>query len=329
MTPTSTMTTTDSTPAGTSKIGRLADRFLDHLVVERGVAGNTVAAYRRDLRLYLSDLARRGVTEPGDITEDHVTAFIGSLKKHEYAPGKAYSSASIARILAAVRGFHRWLVREKISKDDPARPVGAPRVSKALPKALSRHEVESLLAAIPEDGGVTGMRDRAILETLYAAGLRISELTALDVDDIDLEDRTIRCIGKGSKERIVPIGKVAAAAIDRYLRQARPALARARSGHAVFLNVRGDRLTRQGCWKLLKKYVSLARIRRRISPHTLRHSFATHLLDGGADVRAVQELLGHASVSTTQVYTLVSQEKLRAVYDAAHPRAKWPLAGNA
>ncbi|MCA1831455.1 MAG: site-specific tyrosine recombinase XerD [Actinomycetota bacterium] len=322
------MTNASTHAAGRSKIERLADRYLNHLMVERGVAANTVAAYSRDLRLYLSDLATHGIVQPADVAEEHVAGFIASLRQYEYAEGKTYSSASVARILAAVRGFHRWLVREKVVKEDPARPVGAPRVSKALPKALSRQEIENLLAAVPDDGAATALRDRAILETLYAAGLRISELTALDVDDVDLEDRTIRCIGKGSKERVVPIGRVAVAAIDRYLRQARPALARARSGHATFLNVRGDRLTRQGCWKLLKKYVALAKIRRRISPHTLRHSFATHLLDGGADVRAVQELLGHASVSTTQIYTLVSQEKLRAVYDAAHPRATWPLAEN-
>jgi integrase/recombinase XerD len=181
--------------------------------------------------------------------------------------------------------------------------------------------VERLLAAVPADG-VIALRDQAILELLYAAGLRISELTSLDVDDLDLEERSVRCVGKGTKERIVPLGRIAAESLSRYLTQARPGLAKAASGPAVFLNARGTRLTRQGCWKLLKKHAAAADLRRRISPHTLRHSFATHLIDGGADIRVVQELLGHASVSTTQVYTFVSRERLREVYDSAHPRAK-------
>jgi integrase/recombinase XerD len=305
----------------------LLDRFLDHLRVERGVAENTFNAYRRDLNRYLGHLRRQRVTRPGAITEDHITSFLAELREPDPETGKRYSTASAARVLAAVRAFHRWLAREGLAGDDPSRRVAAPRISKALPKALSRTEVEALIGAVPvAQGGATLLRDRAILETLYAAGLRISELTALDVDDVDLDERTVRCVGKGSKERIVPIGRAAIAALRTYLRNGRPAIAKARSGAALFLNVRGDRLTRQGCWKLLKKYVGLARLRRRISPHTLRHSFATHLLDGGADVRAVQELLGHASISTTQVYTLVSQERLREVYDRAHPRAKWPVA---
>jgi integrase/recombinase XerD len=186
---------------------------------------------------------------------------------------------------------------------------------------MSLEEVERLLAAVPENG-VIAARDHAILELLYAAGLRISELTALDVDDLDLDEATVRCVGKGSKERIVPLGRAAVDALNRYITQARPELARPVSGAAAFLNARGTRLTRQGCWKLLKKHAARADLRRRISPHTLRHSFATHLLDGGAEIRVVQELLGHASVSTTQVYTLVSRERLREVYESAHPRAK-------
>ena len=314
-------------PARTA-LATLADRFLDHLRVERGVADNTVKAYGRDLRLYVDALRGRGISRADAIVEEDIVAFLAGLKEPE-ADARRYSNASVARVLAAVRGFHRWLLREGTCPEDPSRHVMAPRVSKALPKALSRADVERLIGAVPDAATPTALRDRAILETLYGAGLRISELTALDVGDVDLEDRTVRCMGKGSKERVVPIGRAAVNAVQEYLRQARPALARARSGHALFLNVRGDRLTRQGCWKLLKKYVEAARLRRRISPHTLRHSFATHLLDGGADVRAVQELLGHASISTTQIYTLVSQEKLREVYDRAHPRASWPLAQDA
>jgi integrase/recombinase XerD len=315
------MSTSASQPAPARALVRHAERFLDHLAVERGVAPNTVAAYRRDLRLYLAYLAERGVGQPSEVAEQDVSEFLSGLREREYLPGKRYSSATVARVLAAIRGFHRYLVREGIVSGDPAEPVGSPRVPRALPKALSQVEVESLLGAVVLDGAAS-IRDRAILETLYAAGLRISEMTALNVEDLDLDDATVRCLGKGSKERVVPIGRAAVDALRTYLTQARGALAKGRSDPGLFLNARGRRLTRQGCWKLLKKYATRASLTRRISPHTLRHSFATHLLDGGADIRAVQELLGHASVSTTQVYTLVSQEKLRAVYDAAHPRAK-------
>ena len=304
-----------------ARLVRHAERFLDHLAVERGVAPNTQVAYRRDLRLYLTYLSKRGITDPTMVGERDISDFLATLREQEYAPGKRYSSATVARVLAAVRGLHRFLVREGIAKADPAEPVGSPRVPRSLPRAMSLDEVERLLAAVPVDGMIAA-RDHAILELLYAAGLRISELTALDVDDLDLEERTVRCIGKGSKERIVPLGRAAVDALGRYLTQSRPTLARQNSGPAVFLNARGTRLTRQGCWKLLKKHAAAAELRRRISPHTLRHSFATHLLDGGADIRVVQELLGHASVATTQVYTLVSRERLREVYESAHPRAK-------
>jgi integrase/recombinase XerD len=308
-------------PPVNARLARYADRFLDHLAVERGVAPNTQVAYRRDLRLYLAYLTRHGITDPTKVGEQDISDFLSSLREQEYAPGKRYSSATVARVLAAVRGLHRFLVREGVATADPAEPVGSPRVPRSLPRAMSLEEVERLLAAVPEDGTIAA-RDHAILELLYAAGLRISELTALDVDDLDLDERTVRCIGKGSKERIVPLGRAAVDALKRYLTQSRPALARTNSGAAVFLNARGTRLTRQGCWKLLKKHAAAAELRRRISPHTLRHSFATHLLDGGADIRVVQELLGHASVATTQVYTLVSRERLREVYESAHPRAK-------
>ncbi len=310
-----------SQPQLDPRLVKYADRFLDHLAVERGVAPNTQVAYRRDLRLYLGYLAERRITDPTKVGEQDITDFLAMLREREYAPGKRYSSATVARVLAAVRGFHKFLVREGVSRADPAEPVGSPRVPRSLPRALPVEDVERLLAAVPADGAIAS-RDQAILELLYAAGLRISELTALDVDDLDLEERSVRCIGKGSKERIVPLGRAAVDSLKRYLTQARPGLAKSASGAAVFLNARGTRLTRQGCWKLLKKHAAAAELRRRISPHTLRHSFATHLLDGGADIRVVQELLGHASVSTTQVYTLVSRERLREVYESAHPRAK-------
>jgi integrase/recombinase XerD len=315
------MPSSEARAAATGEIPRLIDRFLDHLAVERGVAQNTRNAYTRDLSLYLEGLGDREITRARAITERDIGEFISALREREYAPGKRYSPATVARVLAAVRGFHRWMLREGLTAVDAAEPIGSMRIPRALPKALSLEEVVALIEAVPSEG-VPAMRDRAILEMLYAAGLRISELTALDVDDVDLDARLVRCFGKGSKERVVPVGRTATGVLDTYLRQSRPMLAKQNSQHALFLNQRGTRLTRQGCWKLLKRYAIDAQMTRRISPHTLRHSFATHLIDGGADVRVVQELLGHASVSTTQVYMLTSPEKLREVYDNAHPRAR-------
>jgi integrase/recombinase XerD len=299
----------------------LVDGFLNHLRVDRGMAPNTVIAYRRDLRLYLTYLARAGISKIELVKEPDISGFLATLKESEYAPGKRYSSATAARVLAAVRGFHRFLVKEHDAQANPAEPVGSPRIPRSLPRALSEDEIKVLLKAVPKDGAIAA-RDRAILELLYAAGLRISELTALDVDDLDLEEHSVRCLGKGAKERIVPLGQHAVDAIGHYLTQARLELARQSSGPAAFLNARGTRLTRQGCWKLIKKHATRADLHRRISPHTLRHSFATHLIDRGADIRIVQELLGHASVSTTQVYTLVSREHIREIYVSAHPRAR-------
>ncbi|HEX6130240.1 MAG TPA: tyrosine recombinase, partial [Actinomycetota bacterium] len=221
----------------------------------------------------------------------------------------------------AVRSFHRFLAREGLAEDDPAADVRRPRLPRSLPKALTLEEVERLLDA-PDDATPIGLRDRAILELLYGAGLRISELTGLDVDDVDLDEGAARVLGKGGKEREVPVGRHAREALAAYLTRARPALATARSRAALFLNARGGRLTRQSCARILAGHVAAAGIERRVTLHGLRHSFATHLLEGGADVRVVQELLGHASVATTQVYTLVTREHLREVYDTSHPRAR-------
>ncbi|MGH2726360.1 MAG: site-specific tyrosine recombinase XerD [Actinomycetota bacterium] len=319
------MTTAENVPAREPQtdarlVGYMND-FLGHIRVERGLSPNTEAAYTRDLRLYLAYLTAHGRSDLRTVKDTDISDFLAALREREYAPGKRYSSATVARVLAAVRGLHKFLVREEVTKANPAEPVGSPRVPRSLPRSLPVEDVERLLKAVPTDG-IIGLRDQAILELLYAAGLRISELTALDVDDVDLEESSVRCVGKGTKERVVPLGRFAVAALQRYRSDARPALAKSSSGPALFLNARGTRLTRQGCWKLLKKHAKHADIRRRISPHTLRHSFATHLLDGGADIREVQELLGHASVGTTQVYTMVSRERLREVYDSAHPRAK-------
>ncbi len=296
-------------------------RFLDYLAVERGLAANTLSAYRRDLHRYAGWLAAAGIDDPARAEEEDVVAFLGALRAGATPVGTRYRASSVARSLAAVRGFHRFLVRERLAGSDPSHDLGTPKVPSSLPKALEIEQVEALLAAVAGDDP-RALRDRALLETLYAAGLRVSEATALDLDDVDLDDGTVRAFGKGAKERLVPLGRSARKALESYLVRGRPALARPRSGPALFLNAQGTRLTRQGCWKILRRHAKRAGLEAEVSPHVLRHSFATHLLAGGADIRSVQELLGHASLATTQVYTKVTQERLREVYLRAHPRAR-------
>jgi integrase/recombinase XerD len=296
------------------------ERFLDYLAVERGLARNTLDAYRRDLRRYVRYLAAHGVEDPTRVGEEDIAGFVRHLSSAEYAPGRRYRASSVARALAALRTFHRFLVREGETDADPAEGVARPKVPRNLPKPLSVDEVASLLSAPGRESPVE-LRDTAILETLYGAGLRISELVSLNVDDADLEEGSVQVIGKGSKERIVPLGRYAVRALEAYLTRARPALGAPHSRGALFLNQRGGRLTRQGCTNILKQTAARAGITKRVTPHMLRHSFATHLLEGGADVRVVQELLGHASVATTQIYTLVTKDRLREVYFASHPRA--------
>jgi integrase/recombinase XerD len=303
------------------------ERFLDHLTVERGLSRHTVDAYRRDIRGYRRFLKERGIGDPTRAGESDIEAFVAHLSGAEWSPGRRYRASSVARTLAAVRSLHRFLLREGEVGIDPAEGVARPRVPRTLPKPLSVDEVGALVAA-PGENGVAALRDRALLETLYGAGLRISELVNLDVDDVDLEEGSIRAVGKGSKERVVPLGRFGVRALDRYLVRARPALAAQRSGSALFLNQRGGRLTRQGCTNILKAAARRAGLRKRVTPHVLRHSFATHLLEGGADVRVVQELLGHASLSTTQIYTLVTKDHLREVYFSAHPRARKAASGS-
>ncbi len=302
-------------------ISSQVERFLDHLAVERGLSTNTVAAYRRDLTRYYDFLARRGVRDGRKVDEASVAAFVARLSASTHGGGAPYRATSVVRSLSSVRSFHRFLMREGGAERDPTSGVVRPKLPRSLPRPLSIEDVGRLLAA-PLDGTSSGLRDRAILETLYGAGLRVSELVGLDVDDVDLEDGSVRVLGKGSKERDVPMGRYARDAIASYLSRARPALVTPRSRAALFLNQRGGRLTRQGCSKVLAAQVGRAGLDKRVTPHTLRHSFATHLLEGGADVRVVQELLGHASVATTQVYTLVTREHLREVYYTAHPRAR-------
>jgi integrase/recombinase XerD len=298
----------------------LVDRFLDYLSVERGLSRHTLEAYRRDLHRYVRFLARRGIRDPLRAGEADIAGFLGHLSSSEYAPGRRYMASSVARTLAAVRSFHRFLVREGDTSSDPAELVTRPRVPRNLPKPLTVDEMKALLDA-PGAEGPVALRDAAILETLYGAGLRISELVALDVDDLDLDEGSLRAFGKGSKERVVPLGRYAVRSLKKYLNRSRPTMASRRSRAALFLNQRGGRLTRQGCTNIVKKMAKRAGLRKRVTPHMLRHSFATHLLEGGADVRVVQELLGHASVATTQVYTLVTGEMLREVYLTSHPRA--------
>ncbi|MCL2090150.1 MAG: site-specific tyrosine recombinase XerD [Micrococcales bacterium] len=305
-------------------LARSLETYLTHLAVERGLSANTLAAYRRDLVRYVAYLRGRGVGAPDGVDERDIEEYVVVARTGSdgHAPLGAGSSA---RAVVAVRGWHRFLAAEGLTADDPACQVRPPSQPRRLPKAITVDQVTRLLATT-EGEGACRMRDRALLELLYSTGARISEAVGLDVDDIDLTaDRAaVRLLGKGGKERVVPVGSYAVRALEAYLVRARPSLVAAGRGTpAVFCNTRGGRLSRQSAWQVLRRAAVRAGLpnAEHISPHTLRHSFATHLLSGGADVRVVQELLGHASVSTTQLYTLVTVQGLREVYLAAHPRA--------
>jgi integrase/recombinase XerD len=306
------------------QLDRAVRGYLDHLAVERGLATNTQRAYQRDLARYLAFLAERGILTPGQVTSRDVADFLSQLREGT-GDHPALAASSAARTLAAVRGFHRFVAAEGLSEADPAATVHPPAPPRRLPKALSVSDVAAILAAVADDDTPRGLRDRALLELLYATGARISEAVGLDVDDLSgADDGTLLLRGKGGKERVVPVGRMAREAVAAYLVRGRPALLAAapRATPAAFLNARGGRLSRQSAWAVLGAAAERAGVRGAVSPHTLRHSFATHLLDGGADVRVVQELLGHASVTTTQVYTLVTVDRLREVYATAHPRAR-------
>ncbi|MFM9033544.1 MAG: site-specific tyrosine recombinase XerD [Mycobacterium sp.] len=303
--------------------------YLDHLTIERGVAANTISSYRRDLRRYVGHLAQRGIVDLRHVTETDVSEFLVELRRGDSDAGAApLSAVSAARALIAVRGMHRFAAAEGILDLDVARAVKPPTPTRRLPKSLTLDEVLALLEGAGGDGpgdGPLDLRNRALLELLYSTGARISEAVGLDVDDVDTRARSVLLRGKGGKQRLVPVGRPAIAALQAYLVRGRPDLARrgraAGSGGGVFLNARGGRLSRQSAWQVLQDAADRAGISAAVSPHTLRHSFATHLLDGGADVRVVQELLGHASVTTTQIYTLVTVNALREVWAGAHPRA--------
>lgn len=322
------MTDPGPTPPRPGALRRARDGWLDHLRVERGRAEHTLTAYRRDTDRYLAYLGESGVSAPEEVREQHVTDFLAHLRRgDEGHPPLAATSA--ARAVVAVRGLHRFLAVEGQVEQDPSREVQPPTPPRRLPRALPVDAVERLLQAASVGDTPASQRDRALLEVLYGCGARVSEAIALDLDDLELgraEDGTggvVRLFGKGSKERIVPMGRYARDALDTWIVRGRPDMAQAgRGSPAVFLNARGGRLSRQSAWNAIRAAAGRAGLPGAISPHTLRHSFATHLLDGGADVRVVQELLGHASVTTTQIYTHVSTQHLREVYAQAHPRAR-------
>lgn len=299
------------------QLDRALDTYLRHVTIERGLSEHTISAYRRDLGGYLEWLDAASIVDTAEITPAVVGRFIADRSSADPAP----AATSLARLQSSVRGWHRFLAREGIESDDPSGRLRPPKAPQRLPKALTIDQVERLLAA-PSGDDPLGIRDRALLELLYATGARVSEAVGLDVDDLAHGD-VLRLRGKGSKERIVPIGSFARTAVDAYLTRVRPGLAaKGRASARLFLGARGAPLSRQSAWLVIRAAAEQAQITAEVSPHTLRHSFATHLLQGGADVRVVQELLGHASVATTQIYTHVSVDTLRDIYATSHPRAR-------
>jgi integrase/recombinase XerD len=301
---------------------RVVESFLDHLAVERGAAVNTLLSYRRDLNRYLRYLDDAGIDSVGAVAGSTVAGFLAYLREGD-SDHVSLSATSAARGVVAVRGLHRFALRERLVEVDVAHDVRPPAPARRLPKAITIDHVERLIDAAGIDQTPLAVRDRALIELLYGTGARISEAVGLAVDDVDLHGRTVLLSGKGGKQRRVPLGTFAARAVDAYLVRVRPALAAGGRGTPkLFLNARGGPLSRQSAWTVLRAAADKAGLSSSISPHTLRHSFATHLLEGGADVRVVQELLGHSSVTTTQIYTLVTVDQLRQVYAEAHPRAR-------
>ncbi|MBG6240228.1 integrase/recombinase XerD [Mycetocola sp. CAN_C7] len=299
-------------------LSRNLDSYLRHVSIERGLAANTVTAYRRDLDGYVEWLTSRGVSAIADVTQQHVSEYIRELGSREESP---LTASSLARVLSSVRGLHRFLLEEGEVDADVARDVKPPKLPSRLPKALSIDQVTALLDATSGDD-IQALRDRALLELLYATGARVTEAVSLNVDDVFDED-IVRLRGKGNKERIVPLGRFAREALDAYLVRSRPVFSvRGAATPALFVGIRGQRVSRQNAWLIIRSAAERAGLSAHVSPHTLRHSFATHLLQGGADVRVVQELLGHSSVATTQIYTMVTADTLRDMYTTAHPRAR-------
>lgn len=291
----------------------LIQSFLDFLSVERGLSQNTIISYRQDLFAYMDYLENKGIGELSMTNKNHIVDFMLFQKD------KGINANSIARRLAAIRMFYRFLVRERILKTDPTSLIDSPRLWKRIPETLSVNEIESLLSQ-PNVRDKQGLRDKAILETLYATGMRVSEVVNLKKDNVNFDIGFLRCIGKGNKERIIPLGSKAQASIKRYLETVRPGLLKDKESEFLFLSRFGKKLSRQSFWKLIKKYAKDARIKKQIWPHILRHSFATHLLERGADLRSVQEMLGHSNISTTQLYTHVNKDRLKLIHKTYHPR---------
>lgn len=291
----------------------LINTFLDYLSVERGLSKNTIASYRKDLDFYTGFLRKRDIAALSSASKSDVTGFMLEQKD------KGIAANSIARRLAAIRMFHRFLLRERVLKNDPTSLIDSPKLWKKIPDALSMAEAEALIAR-PDTRSRQGLRDKAVLETLYATGMRVSEAADLKLGDINLEVGFLRCIGKGNKERVIPLGSKAIASLRRYLQAARPQLLNKKISDFLFISRLGRRLSRQSLWKLIKKYARSAHIKRPIKPHSLRHSFATHLLERGADLRSVQEMLGHSNISTTQVYTHINKDRLKNIHRQFHPR---------
>lgn len=289
------------------------DQFIDYLAVERGLAANTLLAYRRDLGSYGEFLKKKGIHAPETVTRKHITDYMFYQKE------QGLSTNSICRSLAATRMFHRFLLRENLAKEDPTHLVETPKIWKRVPDTLSTGEIEAMIQA-SKGKNWQAVRDTAILELFYASGMRVSELTGLRVDNINCDMGYVRCIGKGSKERIIPIGKRAQEAVRSYCNTARGKLTKDEFQMTLFLSRLGKKISRQSIWKIIKRCTKKAKIKKGIKPHTLRHSFATHLLEHGADLRAVQEMLGHADISTTQIYTHVDKERLKSVHKQFHPR---------
>lgn len=296
-------------------LDRLRD-FIHFMIVEKGLSQNTIISYERDLKSYITYMEKVELIESlNGITRVHIVHFLNHLKQQ----GK--SSKTLARHVASIRSFHQFLLREKATENDPSVHIETPQTERSLPKVLSLSEVEALLEA-PSDKGPLPLRDKAMLELLYATGIRVSELINLNLEDLHLTMGFVRCIGKGNKERIIPLGRTATNILESYLKDGRPKLySKQNHTESLFLNHHGKRLTRQGFWKILKSLAKKANIEKELTPHTLRHSFATHLLENGADLRAVQEMLGHADISTTQIYTHVTKTRLKDVYSKHHPRA--------
>ncbi|MCW2277359.1 site-specific tyrosine recombinase XerD [Heliophilum fasciatum] len=290
------------------------ETYLTYLAVERGLAAHTIAAYRRDLRDWAAFLIARGGESVVEVERSHVQAYLYDLHR------RGLQSTTRARRLAALKGFYRFLLDEGTIEADPTVLLAGPKLPRHLPQVLNAAEIKTLLESPPMT--LRGIRDRAMMETLYATGLRVSELVSLRTDQVSLDVGFVQVIGKGNKERVVPLGRMAVAAIEAYLRRVRGEWIRRPGEKALFLTRRGGPMTRQGFWKLLKAYAKAAGIQKELTPHTLRHSFATHLLENGADLRAIQEMLGHADIGTTQIYTHVTVKRLRTVYDASHPRAR-------